>query len=273
MTDIRWGVAGPGSIAGSFARSMRHVDDGRIVAVASRVGHRADAFGDEFDVPSRYDDYRGLADDESVDAVYVATPHARHEADAVLYLEAGKHVLCEKPAALNAAQARRMAVAAEANGVFLMEAVWSRFLPAYQALGDVLRSGRIGEPLLVEADFGFRMPVDPTHRLFDPLQGGGALLDLGIYPIQLCTLVLGHIEQIAAQGVIGETGVDETVTALLRHGRGALGVVKASIRTNLSCTARIAGSEGVIDVPAFMHCPTSFSVHSPSSCCSCRRRC
>ena len=262
---IRWGIAGPGKISRSFARSMARVDDGEIVAVASRNAERADAFGDEFGVPARYDDYRGLADDERVDVVYVGTPHARHEADAVLYLEAGKHVLCEKPAALNAMQVRRMMAAAEANGVFLMEAVWSRFLPSYRALADVLASGRIGHPLLVEADFGFRMPIDPTHRLFDPLQGGGALLDLGIYPIQLCLLVLGPIRSIAAGGVIGSTDVDETVAAVLGHEAGGTGVVKASIRTNLSCTARIAGTEGSIDIPAFMHCPMSFTVRAPAA--------
>ena len=258
---IGWGVAGPGAIARSFARSMARLDDGEIVAVASRSADRAESFGDEFGVPARYGDYGALATDPDVEAVYVATPHSRHEIHAVAYLRAGKHVLCEKPFALNAGQAERMVAAARDSGVFLMEAVWSRFLPSYRALVDVLASGRIGEPLLVEADFGFRMPVDPAHRLFDPLQGGGALLDLGIYPIQLCTLVLGAVDRVAADGVLGETQVDETVAAVLRHGRGGIGVVKASIRTNLSCTARISGTEGWIDVPAFMHCPTSFTVN------------
>ena len=259
---IRWGVAGPGGIAARFAEAMTRVDDGRIVAVASRSAERADAFGDRFGVAARHGDYRALADDPTVDAVYVATPHARHEADTRLYLEAGKHVLCEKPLALDAAQARRMVAAAAAAGVFLMEAIWSRFLPAYRALADVLGSGRIGTPLQVEADFGFRVPVDPAHRLFDLHQGGGALLDLGIYPIQLCTLVLGPIEQVAAAGVIGATGVDEQVAAVLRHERGGLGVVQAAIRAPLACTARISGSDGWVELPAFMHCPTAFTVHA-----------
>jgi predicted dehydrogenase len=257
---LRWGIAGPGGIAARFAGAMTRVDDGEIVAVASRSADRAREFADRFDVAARYDDYRGLAEDPEVDAVYVATPHSRHEADTLLYLAAGKHVLCEKPFALNTAQARRMVDAAAASGTFLMEAVWSRFLPSYRALVDVVGSGRIGTPLQVEGTFGFRRPVDPTHRLFDPHLGGGALLDLGIYPIQLSTLVLGPIGHLAAAGVIGPTGVDEQVAAVLRHERGGLGVIQAAITVPLACTARISGSDGWIDLPAFMHCPTEITV-------------
>jgi predicted dehydrogenase len=127
----------------------------------------------------------------------------------------------------------------------------------------VLGAGRIGEPRLVEADFGFRMPVVPDHRLFDLALGGGALLDLGVYPLQLCSLVLGTPDATAACGSIGETGVDEQVAAVLHHRGGALGVVKAAIRTAMACTARISGTDGWIDVPAFMHCPDSITVHTP----------
>jgi predicted dehydrogenase len=257
---IRWGIAGPGGIAARFAGAMTLVDDGQIVAVASRSAERAAAFADRFDVTAGYDDYRALAEDPAVDAVYVATPHARHEADTLTYLAAGKHVLCEKPAALNATQARRMVDAAATSGLFLMEAVWSRFLPSYRRLVDVIGRGRIGTPLQVDGSFGFRRPVDPTHRLFDAHLGGGALLDLGIYPIQLCTLVLGPIQSVAARGVIGATGVDEQVAAVLRHERGGLGVIQAAISVPLACTARISGSDGWIDLPAFMHCPTSLTV-------------
>jgi predicted dehydrogenase len=260
---IRWGIVGPGGIAAKFARAMTRVDEGRIVAVSSRSAERAAAFADRFEIAARYDDDRALADDTDVDAIYVATPHARHAADAVRFLDAGKHVLCEKPLALNAAQVRRMTAAAEAGGRFLMEAVWSRYLPAYRTLLDVLAAGRIGTPLQVDADFGFAVPVDPAHRLFDPLQGGGALLDLGIYPLQLGTLVLGPIEHIAAVGVLGTTGVDERVAAVLRHEGGGTGVVKAAITLPLACTARISGTAGWIDLPAFMHCPRSLIINTP----------
>src|SRR6202044_3508148 len=197
-TMIRWGVIGPGGIATGFAEAMQWAEGGTITAVASRSAERAEAFGDRFDIPTRYGDYEALAADPAVDVVYVATPHSRHEVDTIALLRAGKHVLCEKPLALNARQATRMAAEARSRGLFLMEAIWSRFLPAYSSLVEVIGEGRIGEPLLVEADFGFRRPVEPAHRHFAAELGGGALLDLGIYPIALCTLVLGPVERVVA---------------------------------------------------------------------------
>src|SRR3984885_5559999 len=225
---IRWGVIGPGIIATGFAEAMEWAEGGTITAVASRSAERAEAFGDRFDIPTRYGDYDTLAADPDIDVVYVATPHARHEVDTIRLLQAGKHVLCEKPLALNARQASRMAEEARRRGLFLMEAIWSRFLPAYRSLVDIIGEGRIGEPLLVEADFGFRRRVEPAHRHFAAELGGGGVLDLGIYPVQLCTLVLGPIERVAADGVVGETHVDEVVAAVLHHPAGRLGVVRAA---------------------------------------------
>jgi predicted dehydrogenase len=259
---VRWGVVGPGHIAAGFADAMTMVDGGEIVAVASRARERADAYGDRYGVATRYGDYAALADDPNVDVVYVATPQSRHADDTIMMLRAGKHVLCEKPFALSAGQAQRMVDEAREWGLILMEAIWSRFLPAYRVLVDAVGSGRIGEPLLVEADFGFRRPLDPDDRLFRADLGGGGLLDLGIYPLQLCTLLLGPVEGVAAQGVIGETGVDEAVAAVLRHGHGRLGVIKAALRMNMTCAARVSGAEGVVEIPAFMHCPNAIRILS-----------
>lgn len=257
---VRWGVAGTGSIASDFAEAMELVDDGAVAAVASRTTEAATAFAGRHGIGHAYGSYEALAEDPDVDIVYVATPHSRHAADTLMYLEAGKHVLCEKPFALNAGEATAMADAARSRGLFLMDAVWSRFLPSYRSLADVLGEGRIGEPLLVEADFGFRADVDPAHRLFDLQLGGGALLDLGIYPVQLCSMVLGAPDSVVALGSIGATGVDEQVAAVLHQPDGSLGVIKAAVRTGLSCTARISGSEGWIDLPAWMHCPHEITV-------------
>jgi predicted dehydrogenase len=257
---IRWGVVGPGAIATGFAEAVEQTDGGRIVAVASRSAARAAAFGDRFAIATRYGDYEALAADPAVDVVYVATPQSRHEPDTLTMLGAGKHVLCEKPLALSARQGARMVAEARARGLFLMEAMWSRYLPAYRSLVDVIGEGRIGEPLLVEADFGFRRPLEPDHRLFDLALGGGALLDLGIYPIQLCSLVLGSPEHVVADGVVGVTGVDEVNAAVLRCAGERMGVVKSAIRVGMSCTARISGTAGWIDLPAFMHCPNSLTV-------------
>jgi predicted dehydrogenase len=255
-------VAGPGGIASRFAEGMRLVGDGEITAVASRSIDRANEFADRFGVRTRHGAYDDLASDPDVDIVYVATPHARHEADTVSFVEAGKHVLCEKPFALNARQAQRMVDAARAHGVFLMEAMWSRFLPAYRVLRDVLAEGRIGEPLLVEADFGFRMPVLAEHRLFDLQLGGGALLDLGIYPVQLCSMVLGTPDRVAAEAAVGSTGVDEVVAAVLHHANGGLGVVKAALRVAMTCGARVGGTDGWIELAPFMHCGEQLRVGS-----------
>jgi predicted dehydrogenase len=264
MSKIRWGVVGPGAIAVGFADAMGMAEGGDIVAVASRSSERADAFADRYGIATRYGDYAALAEDGEVDAVYVATPQSRHVDDTLLMLRAGKHVLCEKPFALNEAEAQRMVDESRRQNVFLMEAIWSRYLPAYRSLVDVVGSGRIGEPLLVEADFGFRRPVDPEDRLFRADLGGGGLLDLGIYPLQLCTLLLGPVEHVSAEGVIGETGVDEQVAAVLRHRGGGLGVMKAGLRVNMTCTARVSGSEGAVEIPAFMHCPNALRVLSPA---------
>lgn len=257
---IRWGVVGPGAIATGFADAMAQTDGGTIVAVASRSAERAEAFGDRFAIPTRYGDYESLAADPDVDIVYVATPQSCHEPDTLNLLRAGKHVLCEKPFALNAQQGARMVAEARARGLFLMEAIWSRYLPAYRSLVDVIGEGRIGEPLLVEADFGFRRPLEPDHRLFDRALGGGALLDLGIYPIQLCSLVLGSPEHVVADGIVGVTGVDEVNAAVMRYSGERLGVVKSAIRVGMSCTARISGTDGWIDLPMLMHCPNFLTV-------------
>jgi predicted dehydrogenase len=264
MSKIRWGVVGPGAIAVGFADAMGMVEGGDIVAVASRSSERADAFADRYGIATRYGDYAALAEDGEVDAVYVATPQSRHVDDTLLMLRAGKHVLCEKPFALNEAEAQRMVDEARRQNVFLMEAIWSRFLPAYRSLVEVVGSGRIGEPLLVEADFGFRRPVDPDDRLFRADLGGGGLLDLGIYPLQLCTLLLGPVEHVSAEGVIGETRVDELVAAVLRHRAGGLGVMKSALRVNMPCTARVSGTEGVVEIPALMHCPSALRVLTPA---------
>ncbi len=253
--SVRWGVIGPGGIAARFADAMAQCDGGEIVAVSSRSIDRAHAYADRFGVGRRYDDVDALAADGEVDAVYVATPHSQHEADTVRMAEAGKHVLCEKSFALTALQARRMVDAVQAAGVFCMEAVWSRFLPAYRTMTALITDGRIGEPLLVEADFGFRTPVDPAGRHFDLALGGGAMLDLGVYPVQLCHLILGAPTSVIAGGSMGVTGVDESIVAVLGYADDRLGVAKAALRVPMSCTGRISGTEGHIDIPAFVHCP------------------
>ena len=264
MTDrIRWGISSTGHIADQFVEGLHQLEDAEVVAVASRSAERAAAFAELHDIPRHHGAADDLAADPDVDVVYVASPHSAHERDTLVFLGAGKPVLCEKPFALDRLQGVAMVADARAHGVFLMEAMWSRFLPAYAVLRDLLGAGPRGEPRLVEADFGFRRDLDPTHRLFDLALGGGALLDLGIYTAQLIALVLGHPDRVVADAHIGQTGVDEQVAAVLHHPGGRLGVMKAAIRTGLSCSARISGTDGWIEIPPFMHAPDHLVVGAP----------
>ncbi|WP_007515124.1 MULTISPECIES: Gfo/Idh/MocA family protein [Pseudofrankia] len=252
---FRWGIAGTGMIAREFARDLTLVEDAELVAVGSRGAASAEAFGAEFAVPRRHGSYEALAADPDVDIVYVASPHPAHLAHTLLFLGAGKHVLCEKPLALNAAQAGEMAAAAAAAGRFLMEAVWSRFTPGYRVMRDLIGNGEIGDVLLVEAEFGFRAPFDPAHRLFDPALGGGSVLDIGIYPVQFAHLLLGAPDDVTAGGIVGSTGVDEHVVAVLRYDAGALAVATSSLRADLPGTARVTGTRGSLEFPASMWAP------------------
>jgi predicted dehydrogenase len=253
MAEIRWGVLGPGGIAERFAEAMTLTSGGQVAAVASRSIERARTFAERYGAAAAFGSYEDLLADDGVDAIYVAVPHSGHHQLTIDALTAGKHVLCDKPLALDAAQAAEMASVAGSTGRFLMEAMWTRFLPSYRRLVDLMDDGELGRPLLVEADFGFRMPLMPEHRLFDRNLGGGAALDLGIYPLQLCSLLLGSPSVVNAVGHIGSTDVDELVAIVLGHPGGAIGVAKASIRADLSCTARITCEEGSVELPPFMH--------------------
>ena len=257
---VRWGIASTGRVAGYFAEALTRVADAEVVAVASRAQQSADQFGDRHGISRRYPSYEALADDADIDVVYVGTPHSRHYADTLLYLEADKHVLCEKPFALNQSQAATMCETARARGRLLMEAMWSRFLPAYVELRKLVAEHRIGDVRMVTASFGFRAPLDPSHRLFALELGGGALLDVGIYPVQLAAMVLGEPDHVAAVGEIGTTGVDEQIVVVMTFSGGPIAVAEAAIRTNLPCTARISGTDGAIEVPAFHHCPSFLDV-------------
>ena len=266
MADsIRWGIAAPGQIATEFAADLQLLDDAAITSVASRSPERAEEFGERFGIPNRHGSYGALAADPDVDVVYLANVQASHAADTIAFLDAGKHVLCEKPLALNERQVTAMIDAAQRNGRFLMEALWSRFLPAYVELRRLLADGAIGTPLLVEGDFGFALPVDPSHRLYDNAAGGGCLLDLGIYPLQLATTVLGRAVIVAATGYVGETEVDEHAVVSLTHESGAISVSQASIRVGLANRARIAGTNGVIELPAMMARPVHVDVTAGDS--------
>ncbi|MCC6615905.1 MAG: Gfo/Idh/MocA family oxidoreductase [Anaerolineae bacterium] len=248
-TKIRWGIIGTGNIAHQFAKGLRSVPDAQLVAVGSRTQAAADAFGAQFHVPHRHPTYEGLAADPDVDAVYISTPHTFHKDNTLLCLRAGKAVLCEKPFAINAHEAADMIDEARARGLFLMEAMWTRFFPLMTRLRELLAEGAIGEPRLLTADFGFRMAFDPVHRIFNPALGGGALLDVGIYPISLASMIFGQPVEIVSSAILGETGVDEQGAYIFRYAGGQLAQLSSASRTETPQEATLNGTDGRIRIP------------------------
>ena len=203
---IRWGILGAGSIAHKFAQGLASAPDAKLVAIGSRSQDKAHAFGEEYAIPNRHGSYEALAGDPNVDIVYVATPHPMHKPDTLLCLQAGKAVLCEKPFSINAADSLDMIAEARKRKQFLMEAMWTRCFPAMRSLKSVIAEGVIGEPRLLQADFGFRANFNPDGRLFNPALGGGALLDVGVYTISLSSMIFGTPSQAVGQAAIGKPG-------------------------------------------------------------------
>ncbi|MCB8944575.1 MAG: Gfo/Idh/MocA family oxidoreductase [Ardenticatenaceae bacterium] len=247
---INWGIIGPGNIAKKFATGLQVLPEARLLAVGSRSQATADAFGDQFDVPRRYDSYEALVNDADVQAVYVATPHHLHMDNTLLALEAGKAVICEKPFAINAAQAQKMVDKAREKGLFLMEAMWTRYLPIMVKLRELLAAKVIGEMRMITADFGYRASFNPQSRAFDPHLGGGGLLDVGIYPLSLAYMVLGQPSRISSMAELGETGVDEQAAFVLGYEGGAMAVCTTAVRTNTPHEAFILGTNGRIKIPS-----------------------
>ena len=248
VNTFRWGIIGTGNIASQFARGLKVLPDAELVAVGSRSQTSADAFGDEFNVPRRHASYADLAADADIDAVYVATPHGSHMENSLLCLENGKAVLCEKPFAVNAAQAERMIGDARSRGLFLMEAMWTRYFPLMDRVRSLIDEGALGEVRRVHADFGYRKEVDPDAWVFDPHEGGGGLLDVGIYPVSLASMLLGRPETVVAHAHLGETGVDEDAAVILGHPGGRLAVCSTAVRTQTPWEATIMGTEAMLRI-------------------------
>jgi dihydrodiol dehydrogenase / D-xylose 1-dehydrogenase (NADP) len=245
----RWGILGCGSIAHYFVAGLKALPEATLQAVGSRSQEKADAFGEKHGAPNRHGSYEALAQDPEVDVIYVATPHPMHAADMILCLEGGKAVLCEKPFTINARQAESVITLARQKGLFLMEGHWSRFFPAMARLRELVREGAIGEPRLLQADFGFRADWDPSNRLFDPALGGGALLDVGCYCMSLSSMIFGTPTQVTGLAHLGETQVDEQAAMCLLHARGELSALSTAVRTNTPQEATLVGTEGTVRLP------------------------
>ena len=251
---IRWGILGPGTIAQKFATGLKAVPDAELTAVGSRSVERANSFADRFNIPQRHDNYRDLADNPDVDAIYVATPHPFHKACAMLCLEAGKAVLCEKPITVDARQAEELIACAREHNQFLMEAMWTRFLPVIVQVREWLADDAIGEPRLLTADHGSRkvLSIETLEgRHFNPELGGGGLLDVGVYMIALAYMVFGTPSKITSLAHLGQTNVDEQACILLGYDTGQIANLFCAIRTETPKEARIIGTKGSIHIPRF----------------------
>lgn len=249
MQEIGWGILGPGRIATLTTQGpLMNLPGVRRVAVGSRDASRAAAFAERFGFYRSYGSYLELVQDPDVQVVYVATPHPWHKEHALLCLEHGKHVLCEKPLAMNAREVREMIACARANGRYLAEAFFTYWTPMLRQVHRWIDAGRIGEVRMLWASCGGRNKLDPANRLFDKALGGGALLDIGCYAVSLAHQLLGAPEQVLASGALGETGVDEQEAMILRYPGGKLAVLSSAIRTAQRNDAVIQGTEGRITV-------------------------
>src|SRR5450432_3444951 len=259
-SPIRWGILGTGGIATAFATDLALLPDAEIVAVGSRTMSSADEFADRFGIPRRYDTYAALVVDREVDAVYVATPHPAHRACALLAIEAGNAVLVEKPFTINAAETRVLIDAAIAQGSFLMEAMWTRFLPHVVRIRELIAEGRLGAVRSFTADFGGQAPDDMKHRAWALELGGGALLDLGIYPLSFASMILGAPIRVTAASELAVTGVDSQTAILLEYERGALAVLFATLETATPRRASINGADARIEIESEFFAPARFRV-------------
>ncbi|MET3106387.1 putative dehydrogenase [Oxalobacteraceae bacterium GrIS 2.11] len=257
---IRWGILGTGWIAGDFAAALQITPGAVLAAVGSRSLESAQAFGRKFQIETCYGSYQELADAKDVDAIYIATPHPLHAANAMMALHGGKAVLCEKPFTMNRHEAVPVVGLAHAKGLFLMEAMWSRFLPSLSEIKRIMASGEIGKVHHLSADFGFRATSDPTHRVHNMALGGGALLDIGIYPLSLAAYLMGPIQAAQAQAELGSTGTDLQTTFTLRHQTGGVSVGSCSLVAHTPNELTVSGELGYVRMHAPFHHSQTLSV-------------
>ena len=263
MTEpLGWGLIGTGGIAETFAADLSFTDSGRVTAVGSRTMDSANRFADRFDIPNRHASYEALVADPDVDVVYVATPHPMHHPNTLLALNAGKPALVEKAFTMTAEEAEDLVATARAEGLFLMEAMWTRFLPHIAEIRRLLAEGALGDIVTVVADHGQWFEKDPEFRLFAPELGGGALLDLGVYPVSFASMVLGKPDRIVTLIDPAFTGVDGQTSMLFGYANGAQAVLNCTLFAQSPTRGAIVGTEARIEIDGEFYAPTSFTLIS-----------
>ena len=259
MSNFNWGILGPGGIAKAFAEDLKRLDGHSIAAVGSRTLSNAQSFANTFG-GTAYGSYEELVADPQVDAIYVATPHPAHKENVILALNAGKPVLCEKPFAVNAVEAQQMVDAAHKNGVALMEAMWARFLPHYAQVREIIQSGVLGKIHTIQADHGQRLADQNIPRLVEPSLAGGALLDLGIYPVSFAHMILGNPSKITSSAVLTDKGVDAQTSMIFDYDDGAQAVLNTTMIEQTPCRAVVAGLNGWLEIDRTFYNPASMRV-------------
>jgi predicted dehydrogenase len=259
VSNFSWGILGPGGIARAFAKDLTLLEGHTIGAVGSRSLNNAQSFADEFG-GTAYGSYEELVNDSTIDAIYVATPHPAHHDNVILALKAGKPVLCEKPFAVNANEAQAMVDAASRNKVALMEAMWARFLPHYGKVREIIASGVLGPILSIHADHGQRLADQNIPRLIEPQLAGGALLDLGIYPISFAHMILGNPLSINSTAVMTDKGVDAQTSMIFSYENGAQSILTTTMIEQTPCRAVVAGLNGWLEIDRTFYNPASMRV-------------
>jgi predicted dehydrogenase len=259
-SPLRWGILGTGGIAHTFASDLRLTESGVVSAVGSRSRRSADRFADEFGIEGRHPSYESLVADPGVDVVYVATPHPMHRDNAILALRAGKPVLVEKPFAMNAVESAEIVAVAREQRLFAMEAMWTRFLPHIAVVRDWLAQGTLGEIVTVTADHGQWFAEDAGFRLFAPELGGGALLDLGVYPVSFASMILGTPNRIAAVIDPAFTGVDAQTSMVFGYESGAQAVLGCTLRAKSPTRAAIVGTDARIEIDGDFYAPATVTL-------------
>lgn len=254
---INWGIIGLGNIAEQFVRDLALVSNANLYAVASRSQQKADDFASEFQATIAYGDYESLINDKKIDIIYVATPHASHARITIQALNAKKHVLCEKPVALNFQEASQMIAASKKNNCFFMEAFWTRFNPTFKNVLSKIHEGELGEIKYINADFSYQL-LNPGQRFTDIALGGGSLLDMGVYPLMLAYVILGKPEKILASSLLYESGADQQTAIILQY-KKAQAVLQSSFTSHSNMSPTISGTEGRITLNPMWHEAQGFS--------------
>ena len=256
----RWGIIGPGGIAHKFAQGLASIPNANLTAVASRSMDRAQEFAKQYDVPVAYEGYDRILGNKEVDIVYIATPHSEHFDNTMMCLDAGMPVLCEKPFTINSKQLARLVDVARSRKVFMMEAIWSLFLPTVQKVIEIRDSGQLGKIKGIIADFCFQLPFDPKHRGFNLELGGGALLDIGIYPVFLTLLLLGKPNEIKSMALLTETGSDESCSMLFKYDNQAIANLKCSFAADGPTEATFLFEKGRVRINRKWFRPSTLTI-------------